>query len=262
MRVFLFGLALVTACGSGSASGPGAGDPDRMSDSEYDIARDSWLRQRQPRQALEHALKATELNEDNWEASHLVALLYLDFCGRSRDECRLDEAEKFARKALGTKPDFREARNTLGVILIHRKKYDDAVSVLKPLAEDMLYQTPENSWGNLGWAYLEQGKFDLAVQALERSVAAEPRFCVGNYRLGLAHERKGQPAQAIQSFTRALETEDPACRNLQDAFAARGRAQFQLGHTDEARSDFSRCAELNRETSSGKECETLLRKLK
>ncbi|HEX9622481.1 MAG TPA: hypothetical protein VF989_20195, partial [Polyangiaceae bacterium] len=71
-----------------------------MSESEYDIASDLWLRQNRPREALEHALDAVELNEDNAEAHHLVALVYLDFCGRNADECRLSDAELHARRAL------------------------------------------------------------------------------------------------------------------------------------------------------------------
>jgi Tfp pilus assembly protein PilF len=233
-----------------------------MSESEYDIASDLWLRQNRPREALEHALDAVELNEDNAEAHHLVALVYLDFCGRNADECRLSDAELHARRALELREDFREAKNTLGVILIHDKRWSDAVGVLEPLTRDMLYQTPENAWGNLGWAYLELGKLDQAVDALRRSVAAEPRFCVGSYRLGLALEKKGQPSQAAVALTQALETPEPACKNLQLAWAARARVRFQLGRMEEARSDLEQCVSLDKESRAGKECRSMLQKLK
>src|SRR5688572_15287740 len=170
-------LFSLIACSS--SSGPGAQDPSRQSEAEYDIARDLWLRRGQTRQALERALKATELDPENADASHLVALLYLDFCSRGPAECKLEEAERFARRAVALKSDYREAKNTLGVALIHRKKAPEAVEVLRTLTEDILYQTPENAWGNLGWAYLELEKFDEAIDALRRSVAAQPLFCVG-----------------------------------------------------------------------------------
>jgi tetratricopeptide (TPR) repeat protein len=238
-----------------------ARDPERQSVAEQDIATDLWIHRNQPRQALEHALKAVDLNDENAEAQHLVALLYLDFCRRSPDECRLAEAEQYARTALRLKPDYREAKNTLGVILIHRKRYDDAIAVLRPLAEDILYQTPENAWGNLGWAYLEKGSLDLAVEALRRSVAAQPNFCVGNYRLGLAYERKQSPAAAVEAFTRAVETDHPSCKGLQDAFAGRARAELRLGRTDDARADLQRCVELDKRTDAGRECVALLGKI-
>jgi type IV pilus assembly protein PilF len=253
-------LAFCAACANEAKT---AGrDPERMSVSEYDVARDLWFRQGKSREALAHALDAVELDDKNAEAAHLVALLYLDFCQRSTGECRLPEAEKYARRAVEDKRDFREAQNTLAVVLIHEKRYTDAIAVLKPLTADILYQTPENAWGNLGWAYLEQGQPDLAIDALRRSVAAQPLFCVGNYRLGLAYESKHQPAEALESLNRALETQDPHCGRLQDAYVARARVLVRLGKADEARADLTRCIELDRGTPSGKECSSKLQNLK
>jgi Tfp pilus assembly protein PilF len=230
--------------------------------SEYDIARDLWLRRGQVREALDHALKAIELDDENHEAFHLVALLYLDFCARSPAECRLAEAEKAAARALALKKDFREARNTLGVVLIHEKRPRDAISVLKPLSEDILYQTPEKAWGNLGWAYFEAGDLDRAIDALRRSIAAQPLFCVGSFRLALAYERRGELAPALAAYTRALETRSPECAQLQDALLGRARVAERLGQTDSIRADLERCVELSRTTETGKNCRSLLDKLK
>jgi type IV pilus assembly protein PilF len=260
----LLGYALVLGACASASTGEGVKDPDRMSDSEYDVARDLWLRRNSPREALDHALKAVELNEDNADASHLVALIYMDFCSRNADECRLPEAEKHARLALKAKRDYREAINTLGVILIHQKRYADAINVLKPLTEDILYQTPENAWGNLGWAQLESGATDAAIESLRRSIAAQPLFCVGLYRLGLAYERRHEDTAAAEMLTRALETQAPGCNGLQDAFAARARIELRLGpeKQDAARSDLQRCVELSGKTNAGKECSSMLQKFK
>lgn len=258
--VFAAALAL-SACAS-SNSGEGAKDPERISESEYDVARDLWIRRNSPREALDHALKAVELDENNADAAHLVALIYMEFCSRNVDECRLSEAEKHARLALKAKADYREATNTLGVILIHQKRYADAIKVLKPLTEDILYQTPENAWGNLGWAQLESGATDAAVESLRRSVAAQPLFCVGLYRLGLAYERRREDTAASETLTRALETQAPGCNGLQDAFAARARVELRMGNQDAARSDLQRCVELSGKTITGKECSSMLQKFK
>jgi Tfp pilus assembly protein PilF len=258
----LFALALACACAGSSGTGEGAADPDRMSESEYDIARDLWLRRSSPREALDHALKAVDLNEDNADAAHLVALLYMDFCSRGPNECHLAEAEKHARLALKARSDYREAINTLGVILIHEKRYADAIKVLKGLTEDILYQTPENAWGNLGWAQLESGNTDAAIESLRRSIAAQPLFCVGLYRLGLAYERRRDDTAAAEALTRALETQAPGCNSLQEAFAARARVELRLGNTEAAQADLSRCEELSRKTIAGKECSSMLQKFK
>jgi Tfp pilus assembly protein PilF len=257
-------MLILCACSGaqGSGSGSGSPDPERQSLAEYDIARDLWLRRNQPRQALDHALQSVELDPANAEAAHLVGLLYLDFCRRSPQECRLGEAERFTRQALGTRSDFREAKNTLGVILVHQKRYDDAIQTLRPLTEDILYQTPENAWGNLGWAYLEKGDVDRAIDALRRSIAAQPRFCVGLYRLGLAYERKKDPTAALEAFTRAVDNDDPRCQGLQEAYGGRARVFVQLGRTDDARADLERCVQLDKTSDAGRKCHAFLAKLK
>jgi tetratricopeptide (TPR) repeat protein len=230
-----------------------------MSESEYDVARDLWLRQQRPREALAHGLRAVELDEENADAAHLVALIYLQFCSTSpnSEDCRLDQAEQFARRAAEARDSFREAKNTLAVVLIHRQRYADAIGVLRPLSEDILYQTPENAWGNLGWAYLELGKLDLAIDALRRSVAAQPMFCVGNYRLGVALERKGRLTESREALTQALETEAPGCSALQEAYAARTRVLMKLGLRRDAKADLRRCTELSERTRTGKECRSM-----
>lgn len=255
-------LPLWLAACAGNASAPGAQDASRQAETEYDVARDLWLQRGKPREALEHALKATELDDRNAEAAHLVALLYLDFCSRSAADCRLTDAERFARRAVELAPDFREAKNTLAVVLIHQKRAAEAVSLLVPLTQDILYQTPENAWGNLGWAYLELAQWDRAIDALRRSVAVQPRFCVGNHRLGLAYERRGELALAAEAFTRALETDAPGCSGLQDAWAGRARVRERTGDLTSAKADLERCAALSRATETGKECSSMLAKLK
>lgn len=255
-------MLAVTAFGCADKS-TGASYPelDRRSETEYDLARDSWLRQGNPREALGHGLKSVEIDDENAEAHHLVALVLLDLCRTSPQDCRLRESEAHARRALEIRRDFREAQNTLGVVLVHQHRPAEAVEVLLPLTRDILYPTPENAWGNLGWAYLELRQANNAISALTRSVAAQPRFCVGFYRLGLAHEMKHQLEAALDSFSQALDA-DPRCSNLQEIFAGRGRTLSSLGRVEQARSDLERCVTMAANTPTGKECSALLANLK
>jgi type IV pilus assembly protein PilF len=244
---------LAAAC-SAAQSPVGVRDDANQSLAEYDIARDLWLNRGQTREALDHALVSVELDDENADAAHLAALLYLDFCRQSVDACRLEEAERHARDALELNPDFREARNTLGVTLIHRQRYAEAIEVLRPLTQDILYRTPENAWGNMGWAYLEQGALQQAVDALARSVAAQPDFCVGHYRLGLAEERLGHNERAIAAFTQALSAGNGRCRGLQEAYAGRARLLTAMQRAQEAERDLQTCVRLDKRTDAGREC--------
>lgn len=252
-------LATIPLASGCYAAGPSP-EQQKQSVSEIDVAKDFWLNKRQLRAALDHGLRAVELDDSNADAAHLVSLIYLDFCSTSED-CRLEEAEEHARRALDLREDYREARNTLGVILVHRKAFADAIAVLKPLSEDMLYRTPENAWGNLGWAYLESGKFDAAIDALRRSVAAQPGFCVGNLRLGVAFEKSGRFLESLDAYSMALDSDHVQCQELQDAVAGRARVLLRLGHEDESRQDLQKCIELDKKSEAGQECSALLEKL-
>lgn len=250
------------ACGGSSAGAPAAQDPQRQSESKYDVAKDLWLNRNQPRAALEEALEAFELDDENADAAHLISLIYLQFCalkeGGAPSECRLKEAEQYVRRALEVRETYREARNTLGVILVHQGRHAEAVRVLKPLTEDILYTSPETAWGNLGWAYLEMGKIDHAVDALRRSIASQPNFCVGNYRLGLAFEKKKKLTESVEAFTQALETDHVACKRLQDGWLGRARVRLKLTQAESARSDLEHCVKLGARTKTGQECRSLL----
>ena len=252
------GVAVSLAC-AGGTRGASSPDAERQSDAEYDVARDLLLTRHDPRGALAHVQRAVSLNPENADAYHLEALIYLYLCSGSPLDCRPAEAEDAARRAVKLRPDFREANNTLGVVLIQEKKYDEAIAVLKPLAADILYQTPWDAWGNLGLAYLEKGKVDDAIEALRRSIAAEPRFCVGNYRLGLAYEKKGDLSAAREAFSRALETDRPECQQLQDALEARARVYAKSKKCDLAKGDWEKCQKISVDSPAGRRCAASLR---
>jgi Tfp pilus assembly protein PilF len=250
---------MLGAPGCATARGPSSPDADRQSDAEYDVARDLFLGHRDPRGALAHVQKSVALNDQNADAYHLEALIYLYLCSASALDCRLAEAEAAARRAVALKSDFLEAENTLGVVLIQQKKYDEAIAVLQPLAGNILYQTPWDAWGNLGLAYLEKGKVNDAIEALRRSITAEPRFCVGNFRLGLAYEKKGDLSAAREAFSRALETDRPECQQLQDAFEARARVYSKSKNCDLARGDWEKCQKISMDSPAGRRCTASLK---
>jgi type IV pilus assembly protein PilF len=253
-------VALALGLAGCFASGPH--EPDPKSVAIYDVANDSF-RKGQLREALSKVNEALDADHQNVDAAHLGALIYLAFCAKDPQgsDCRFADAAKLAQLAVDNAPEFREAKNTLGVALIHMKKYDDAIAVLKPLAEDILYGSPQVSWGNLGWAYLEKGSTDEAIDALRRSVAAQPSFCVGNFRLGLAYEKQGQQKLGYDAFGRAVETERPGCKGIQEAWEGRGRIAKKLGLVEEARTAFHQCVELSKSSKVGARCNGALRSL-
>lgn len=248
-------LLLTSAC----VSGPSPEDA-RVAQAELDLGSDAFQRGRY-REALEHVTKSLEVDEGSADAHYLGAMALLVFCAADSDspDCRYDDAERHVRAALAIDPDFRDAKNALGVILVHRGKPKEAVSVLRPLSKDILYRSPEKAWGNLGWALLESGKLDDAISALKRAVAAQPLFCVGHYRLGLAYEKKRDFAAARHALTRALSIEEGGCDRLQEAFSARARVHERLGQHAKLREDLERCQRVASSTPTGRACARRLR---
>jgi type IV pilus assembly protein PilF len=248
----------VSACGGKGATGANGVpvDPERQSEAEYDVARDYFFKG-QPRLALDHCRKAVELDDQNAKALYFASTIHLFFCSGKLDlrdpDCRLADAESYVRRALNVEPNFREARNTLGQILILEKRYPDAIAVLAPLTKDPAFESSYLAWGNLGWAQVLAGQIDQGIESLKNSIT-EPRFCVGHYRLGIAYVRKGDLTAAEQSLSNALAVDAPECQALQDAWQARGDVRLRLGKLPEARADFERCRDISAETLTGKTC--------
>ncbi|MFI5301128.1 MAG: tetratricopeptide repeat protein [Polyangiales bacterium] len=247
--------ATMSACVPSSRLPEGV-DPEKVSRSEYDLAQDEW-RNGRLRSAMDHAMKASNADENHAEAHHFVAILYLAVC-QIENDCRFDKAEEFCRKSIAADSEYRPARHTLGIVLLHEKKYDEAIAVLRLLAEDIIYKTPELAWYDLGGAYLAKGDTDKAIDALHRALALKPDFCWANYRLGLAFEAKGDLAKAQEELSHAVEPKDPACHNLQDAYEARGRIRGRTGQKILARQDYEMCVKISLATPAGKSCAAML----
>ncbi len=238
-------------------------NPERQSDAEYAIGRD-YFEKGQPRLALDHCRRALELNDQNVRALYFTSVLYLSFCngklGFTDPDCRMADAEKYARSALKVDENHREAKNLLGQILIDEKKYPEAITTLEPLTKDPSFDSSFLAWGNLGWAQVLNGQVDAGIDSLKKAIT-EPRFCVGHYRLGVAFEKKGDLAAAEHSLTNALEVDAPECKNLQDAWQERAQVRMKLGKLADARADYQKCRDISAETLAGRACAEALSRI-
>lgn len=241
-------------CYSRSTTAPPAADPERQSIAEFNLGLDA-VNHNDFRMALSHALRAVELDKESGRALYLTSVAYLGFCtglrGFSEPDCRLGDAEKYARATIKVAPTYPDAKNLLGEILIDEKRYLDAVTVLRPLVSDPTYTSIHLAWGNLGWAQVLSGDVDGGITSLKNSVT-ERRFCLGFYRLGMAYEMKGDLALADTNLSNAVDGD--SCKNFQDAFEERGKVRTKLGQAELARTDFERCKGLAADTMAGKRC--------
>lgn len=150
-----------------------------------------------------------------------------------------------------------EARNSLGVVLVNRDRFDEAIALFRQVTGELTYASQHLAWGNLGWALTKKGQYREAITALERSIAIQPNFCVGNARLGTAYYRLNDHAHALEALDRALNSTQPGCNGIQGAWLDRARVRIQLHQPERAREDLRRCIELEASTPEGRECAEL-----
>ena len=209
--------------------------------------------------AFEHLFKAVELDPKNPEPHQLLGNLYLLRGDLDQAASELRTSKELAKDnpAYGA-PFVAEVENSLGVVLVHQKRYDDAVKVLREAALNLLNRTPHLAWGNLGWAYYEKGQYTDAVTALTQAIRHQGRFCLGHYRLGRTYLALRDFERAEEALTHCVEVPDEGCQNLQDAWHLRGQARAHLGRRSDAIGDFERCVELSADNATGRACQSYL----
>lgn len=208
--------------------------------------------------AIQHLTKATEIDSSNAEAQLQLGHLYLtepEFQDMSKAELHLKSAIEIASDEEQTRQGvIPDARTMLGALYINQTRYAEAEKALNDAAGDIQNSQPHFALGNLGWAYLKQGKNSKALSVLTKAVRIQPRFCVGHFRLGQAYFAEKDFESAEQSLTRALEVDQRCGEFFQDAWKLRGETRTRLGLRDEAVADFERCVEIDKETKAGRSC--------
>ncbi len=256
----LRGAVVVVALGLalGGCSGGISRDQVERSQREYQMGVGLWGENNSPG-AFEHLLRALELDPDNAEAHHFIGnLFWMVRRDYERAEHHLREALR-ANVAIEGPPGLTaDVKNSLGVLLIHAERLDEAIATLRDAASDLMNRQPAVSWANLGWAYHRAGQNDRALDALGQSVQMAPTLCLGWYRIGQVRASQEEWEQAIAALDRALEVENPVCGQLQVAWRLRGEVQARLGHREEAVRDLERCVELSPNTDDGQACRRLL----
>jgi type IV pilus assembly protein PilF len=254
-------LLLVTVSASlllGACGGPASAENAMRAQKEYELAV-GLMGEQNIAAAFEHLFKSIELDAKNPESRLLLGNLYLLREEFPKAEAELRKARELAEGDGEYGPPFiAEVDNSLGVVLVHEKKYDEAISALRESATNIVNRNPHLAWGNLGWAYYEKGQYKDAVDALIQSVKHQSRFCLGYYRLGQTYTKLRDFERAEDALTRCLEVSDEGCKNLQAAWHLRGEARAQLGQRQDAIADFERCVELSSGSEAGRACQGYL----
>ncbi len=141
------------------------------------------------------------------------------------------EAIAHYEQALELHPDFPDAHNNLGVVLVSLDKTDEAITHY----EQAIAQRPRfaDAHNNLGVALVSQGQLDRSVAHYERAISLNPEFADAYNNLSLALSSQGKPDRAAACSRRALALKPDyaeAHNNLGIALAAKGEINDAMKH--------------------------------
>ena len=115
---------------------------------------------------------------------------------------QLDEAIAACRQAIALKPNFPEAHNNLGNVLLEQGRDGDAIAHFQEaLRLRPVFPEPHN---NLANALLRQGKADDAMTHCRQALRYRPDFAEAHDNMGTAHLQLGNTNEAIACFRESL----------------------------------------------------------
>ena len=139
---------------------------------------------------------------------------------------KLDDAIRYYRSALQKEPEFVRAHKNLGIILVQKGQFPDAIG---PLSKTLNLGKPDGiTYGLLGLVFLNAGDSLSAESAYRNAIVFAPE--TNDWKLGLARslleQQKFDESIAILDFLLAAKPEDSSLWLVQaNAFLGKGEAQ-------------------------------------
>lgn len=144
--------------------------------------------------------KALKENPNNRNAHYSVALIYAT-------QEKFPEAEAEIRETLDIDPDYPEALNFLGQLLVRQGKRQEAILAFRKAANSPLYTTPDAAYYQMGLALELEGDMQGAKGAFEEALKVVPpnvQPALVYLELGRVHYRLGEDAKAREALARAV----------------------------------------------------------
>ncbi|KAK9740332.1 hypothetical protein RND81_03G027300 [Saponaria officinalis] len=164
----------------------------------FDLGKLLWERGVESREkAAEHFLKAAKLNPQNGEAFKYLGHYYINVDSQRAVKCY--------QRAVSLDPEDSDAGEALCNLLDKERKESLEVAVCKEASS----KSPRAFWAcsRLGCLLVHQKKWSEAVQSLQHAIRGYPSSADLWEALGLSYQRLGMYTAAIKSYGRAMELE-------------------------------------------------------
>lgn len=168
--------------------------------------------------ALQNLARAEQLDEQLPELHHSRALAFYV-------KNDLKSAIQAAKRSVELKPNYADANNTLGKLLMDAGRDDEAEKPLQIAANDALYREAFKALTNLGILSYRQNKLEAAQKYVDRAISEAPAAaCVAYYYRGHIDLKKNNLKEAVESYSKATKK---SCAQFGEAYLALGLAYQQ-----------------------------------
>jgi tetratricopeptide (TPR) repeat protein len=120
------------------------------------------------------------------------------------DAGELDKAIEACRQVIKEYPEYPEAYDQLGYLLLRKKSFDEAAGAFNEALR--INRGLRTSKTGLGIALLEKGDAKGAEAVLTEALFMNPYPSMTHYALGLVYERTGDLEKAIREFKDGIRT--------------------------------------------------------
>jgi DNA-binding winged helix-turn-helix (wHTH) protein/TolB-like protein/Tfp pilus assembly protein PilF len=146
--------------------------------------------------AEEAAKKALDMNDGLAEAHATLGFVYFYYAWNGL------AAEREFRRALDSNPNYAMAHSWNGQDLATMDRMSEALAETELAQQDDPLSLIVSS--NAGLIFLVAGRYEQAIETLNKALEIDPTFPRAHFRLGNVYEKEGMPEKAISEFEQAV----------------------------------------------------------
>lgn len=151
--------------------------------------------------ALKEFLQAEKIIPRDPRVHYYKGIAYL---GKGLEEKAIEEF----KKTLSLKSDYSEVHNYLGYIYLRKGRWDTAIECFKKALSNILYETPEKAYFNMGMAYHGKGDYPMALSSYEKAKNIKPNSVplpLIDLHMGVTYYAKVDLERAVQHFKESIK---------------------------------------------------------
>jgi len=179
---------------------------------------------------MEKYFKITEVRDRDWKGSFLSTLFYLllglallglavpdSFAQTGREKAEslikesavlsedgnIDKAIEVCKEAVKADPDYAEAHDQLGQMLLKKGSYDEAISSFKSGLK--INPRLRSAKTGIGFALLKKGDLKGAETVLKEALMLNPYPSMAHYALGLVYEKLNDYDKSVNQFKEGIQ---------------------------------------------------------